>query len=87
MGHQEEYNRWKFRMGILSSFGNELNNINNQWSNSIDTIDERIKRQKKDWPIFSFGEDLGGILSRMSCKKKWGIFHPTKLIFRNTRYK
>lgn len=44
---EEEYNRWKFRMNTMSSFGQTLDTINKTWSNNIETIDERIKREQE----------------------------------------
>lgn len=43
----ELYKRWKFRIDTLNSLGQNLNNINNNWSKNITTIDERIKKSSK----------------------------------------
>ena len=43
----EAYNRWKFRMNTMNYFGQTLDTINKTWTNSIETIDDRIKREQE----------------------------------------
>jgi len=47
MPSEEEYNRWRFRMGLLSSFGNNLNDTNKNWKEQLDTIDDRIRKSQE----------------------------------------
>ena len=44
---ENDYNKWKFRMGLLTSFGRSLDDTNKNWMHNIDTIDERIKKSKE----------------------------------------